>query len=97
MVYKLGSAAAGFDVRALVRVTAARVACDGVAETVLLGGKSTDTFRVKAVGDTTGTMVVMVSRGAVACLRASETSCVTEAWEEGGCDAKERVKVTVAW
>lgn len=63
---------------------------------MLLGGKRIDTFRVKAVGDASGTMVVMVSRGAVACLRASDTSCVTEAWEAGGCDVKERVKVTVA-
>lgn len=76
---KLGSACAGFVVKALVRVTAARVACDGVAETVLPGGNRTDTLRVSALGDATGAMVVIVLRGAVACWRALEVSCATVA------------------
>ena len=94
---RLGSACAGFVVKALVRFTAARVACDGDADTVFPGGKRIDTLRVSLDGAAIGVMVVTVLRGAVACFMALDRSSLTDVCAAAACEVKARVNDTVAW
>ena len=69
-----GSACAALAVRALAKVTAANVACDGVAEMVLSSGNTTDAFSAKYAPDRTGVRVVAMVRGATARLIAADRS-----------------------
>lgn len=79
-----------------MRLTAAAVACDGVAETVFPGGKTMDTLNLK-LSVASSMMVVITLSGAVACLMAVDRSCETVAWLDVVSEVKESVKATVAW
>ena len=69
-----GSACAALAVRALAKVTAANVAFEGVAETVLASGNTTDAFSAKYAPDRSGVRVVATVRGATAMLIAADRS-----------------------
>ena len=57
-------------------MTAASVDCDGVIETVLSGGKTTDALSAKLAAEEIGDRVGVTAKGRTACMMASEVSLI---------------------
>ena len=84
--------------RLLVKLTAARVATDGVADSESPGGNLTEAFNTRLGPAISGRMVVTAVKGATACCMAADKSAaiaaalaVPEGW-----DVKARDSVSVA-
>lgn len=76
---KPGKVCTALLVKALSRVIAAKVDCDGVAETVLSGGNWTEAFRAKFAADEMGVRVGVTSKGCTACCIALAVSLFSAA------------------
>ena len=73
---RLGKACAALLISALRRVTAAKVDCEGVAETVLSGGNWTEAFKAKFATVGAGVKVTVTTKGCTACWRAVVVSLI---------------------